>query len=259
MVLDGRELAAQIKQRQTKTIAGLAVKPRLGIIAVNPDAPSRKYMELKQEYALDIGAAVDLYERADGKAAETKITELNKNKAVHGIIVQLPLPDGVVDIAEFIEPGKDVDTLNAASPYVPPTPQAILWLLEKYDVDLKAKKVVLVGRGRLVGGPLSRLLTSQGVEHRVLEVGDNLESLKNADVIVTATGSHGLIKCHMLKPGVVLVDAGTSEQAGKLVGDVDPEVQDRTDISATPPVGGVGPLTVCALFENLIKSAQNKY
>jgi methylenetetrahydrofolate dehydrogenase (NADP+)/methenyltetrahydrofolate cyclohydrolase len=136
---------------------------------------------------------------------------------------------------------------------------AILWLLAGYGIDLQAKKVLLVGRGKLVGAPLERILTASGVDVSVADrqTENLMAATLQADVIITATGSPALLFPDMLKQGAVVVDAGVAGEGGKTVGDLAPEVYERDDLTVTPTKGGVGPLTVCALFENVIRAARN--
>jgi methylenetetrahydrofolate dehydrogenase (NADP+)/methenyltetrahydrofolate cyclohydrolase len=135
---------------------------------------------------------------------------------------------------------------------------AILWLLAGYNIDLlQGKKVLLIGRGKLVGAPLEQMLQASGVNVSVADrsTKDLRAETLAADVIITATGSPAILYADMIKRGAVVVDAGVAGEEGKTVGDVAPDVYDRDDLTITPPKGGVGPLTVCALFENVILSA----
>jgi methylenetetrahydrofolate dehydrogenase (NADP+) / methenyltetrahydrofolate cyclohydrolase len=136
---------------------------------------------------------------------------------------------------------------------------AVLWLLTGYNIELKAgKQVLLVGHGRLVGAPLKKLMEASGIHPAVADKYTKdlkAETLK-ADVIITATGKHGVIQPDMVKESAVVVDAGVASEGGKLKGDLAPEIYNRDDLTLTPPKGGVGPLTVCALFDNVIRSAE---
>ena len=136
----------------------------------------------------------------------------------------------------------------------PATPLAILWLLAGYNIDLSGKNIVLVGRGKLVGAPLERMLRAAG--HTVTVADGTTRDLpavvSRGDIVITATGVPGLIKSNMLKQGAAVVDAGVASEHDKIVGDLEPAVYDRNDLTLTPTKGGVGPLTICALFENLI-------
>ena len=143
--------------------------------------------------------------------------------------------------------------------FEPATPMAILWLLNGFNIDLAGKKVLLIGRGKLVGAPLEKILKNSGIDVEVIEreVPDLAEHTKEADVIITATGSPAILRPAMIKQGAVVVDAGVASEEGKTMGDLDPEVYKRDDLAITPKKGGVGPLTVCALFENVIRAAES--
>lgn len=265
MLLDGRELAEFIKERQAQNVRSLQhvkARPHLAIIqcinttvSSNKEVVSSKYIKIKQEYGNDIGVDVSLHEPTAEELIDS-IKKLNGDDSVHGIIIQLPLPKQLDTDAVLnqVEPGKDVDGLGRSSPFDSPTPTAILWLLSGYDIELKGKQVLMVGQGRLVGAPLTRILQNSGVGVAVSDKNtkDLSASTLKADVIITATGQPGLITGDMIKPGAAVIDAGTSDIAGELVGDLHKDVYARQDIKLSPVPGGVGPLTVCALFENLL-------
>jgi methylenetetrahydrofolate dehydrogenase (NADP+)/methenyltetrahydrofolate cyclohydrolase len=174
--------------------------------------------------------------------------------------VQLPLerPEETDQLVALVAPEKDVDALGPQARFEPATPMAILWLLSGYGIDLQGKKVLLVGRGKLVGAPLEQMFKNSGIDVAVAdrETQDLKATTLAADVIITATGSPALLYSDMIKEGAVIVDAGVASEEGKTVGDVAPEVYERDDLTITPTKGGVGPLTVCALFENVIRAAQ---
>lgn len=257
-VLNGRELAGFIKERHTRQIRQLKVKPRLAIIQVKDDPVINTYVRLKKKYGEDIGVAVDIHKPTQKDVPEL-IEKLNADKNVTAMIVQLPLPDPeqTEAIVNLIAPAKDVDALGKKSKFEAATPMAILWLLSGYNIELKAKKIVLIGRGKLVGAPLEKALRASGLD---LFVGDkNIaweDEAKEADVIIAAANAPRILKSSMVKPGAVVVDAGTANEEGKTVGNADDDLYERDDIIITPRVGGVGPMTVCALFENVIRAAQ---
>jgi methylenetetrahydrofolate dehydrogenase (NADP+)/methenyltetrahydrofolate cyclohydrolase len=262
-LLNGSELAGYIKERhakQVRTLKGSKIYPKLAIVQAKDDPVIETYVRLKKRYGEDIGVGVEHHNVPQSEASGL-LNKLNNDDSVQGIIVQLPLadPSQTVEIVNLINPAKDVDALGQGSKFTPATPQAIMWLLSGYNIDLMGKKILLVGRGKLVGEPLEKLLKASGYEPDVIaEPTDDLkERALNADVIITATGSPGLIKEDMLKPGAVVVDAGVATDKGKLAGDLAPEVYERDDLILTPTKGGVGPLTVCALFENVILAASN--
>lgn len=261
--LNGSELAGFIKERQAYQVRGLIqahhVMPKLAIVQTVHMPIIDTYVNLKKKYGADIRVEVDSYVIDQQEALRT-IKALNNDPTVHGIIIQLPVaePSQTEELVNAVDPVKDVDGLGKESNFDPATPTAVNWLLAGYNVELRDKKIVIVGRGRLVGEPLSRMFRDSGLS---VEVADkHTEDLKaltrTADVLITATGQPGLIKSDMIQPGAVVVDAGVATDAGKLVGDLAADVHDRADLSITPPKGGVGPLTVCALFENVIQAAR---
>lgn len=255
--LNGSELAGFIKERQAKQVRALRqawhINPRLAIVTDVENPVIETYMRLKQRYGADILIDVEIHRVSAGGALEV-IQELNNRDDVQGIILQLPIsnPEQTEELLESIREDKDVDGLRKKAIFQAATPTAINWLLAGYGVDLKNKKIAIVGRGRLVGAPLERMWLKSGVDVTVFEKGDDLSQLINYDIIVSATGVPGLIKSQMIKTKTVVVDAGTASENGKIVGDVSEEVRQRNDVIITPKKGGVGPLTVSALFDNVI-------
>lgn len=283
--LNGHELAEYMKENQAHLVRSLraqGVQPKLVIIRDSDNPVITKYVQLKQRYGADIGVEVEDWLREDAKTA---VHEANSDPSVHAVIVQLPLRDKAMtdEIVQEIMPGKDVDGLshrvnNDTNGYTSgeikngwdagtagtmprfesATATAINWLLAGYDIDLVGKKIAIVGRGRLVGAPLERMWRNSGYNVTVFRSKDSLETLPEFDVIVSATGVAHLIKDEMVGSGAVVVDAGTASEGGVLVGDVDDAVRERDDLKAmTPKVGGVGPLTVTALFEHVLIAAQH--
>ncbi len=255
--LNGSELAGFIKERQAKQVRALRqawhINPRLAIVTDVENPVIETYMRLKQRYGADILIDVEIHRVPAGGALEV-IQELNNRDDVQGIILQLPIsnPGQTEELLESIREDKDVDGLRKRAIFQAATPTAISWLLAGYGVDLKNKKVAIVGRGRLVGAPLEKMWLKSGVDVTVFEKGDDLSQLINYDIIVSATGVPGLIKSQMIKTKAVVIDAGTASENGKIVGDVSEEVRQRNDVIITPKKGGVGPLTVSALFDNVI-------
>lgn len=262
-LLNGKELAGYIKERQARQVRGLRqayrIFPKLAIVQCKDDPVINTYVRLKKQYGADILIDVDVH-FIPASRAPAVIGQLNQDANVHGIIVQLPLPDPTrtEEIVNLVAPHKDVDALGRSAAYEPATPMAILWLLAGYNVELEGKKVLLIGRGKLVGAPLEAILQRSGVEVTVVdrETADLEKYTQAADVIITATGSPAILYPGMLKAGAVVVDAGVASEDGKTVGDVAEAVYERDDLTITPAKGGVGPLTVCALFENVIQAAR---
>lgn len=261
-LLNGRELAGFIKERHAQQVRALAsrkIYPKLAIVQVKDDPVINTYVRLKKKYGGDIGIEVDIH-NLDQAEVPQLLNKLSKDETVHGIIVQLPLVDQsqTDEIVNMVDPNKDVDALGQESKFEPATPMAILWLLAGYNIDFGSKKVILVGRGKLVGGPLEQILKKSGVDVEVVERStENLaEVVKSADILISAASSAEIIGPEMIKQGAVVVDAGVASEDGKTVGNLKPEVYERNDLTLTPTKGGVGPLTVCALFENVIRAAE---
>jgi methylenetetrahydrofolate dehydrogenase (NADP+)/methenyltetrahydrofolate cyclohydrolase len=262
-LLNGSDLAAYIKDRQARQVRGLrqahGIIPKLAIVVTVDNPVIEVYLRLKQRYGADVEVEVDVH-RVPQTDVKELLNKLSNDDTVHAIIVQLPLedPSKTDEIVNLVPPEKDVDGLGVAPKFDPATPLAILWLLSGYNIDLNGKRVLLVGRGKLVGAPLEKMLIASGITPEVADrnTPDVPGEVLKADVIISATGVGGLIKPDMVKQGAVVVDAGVASEGGKTVGDVAPEVYDRDDLTITPLKGGVGPLTVCALFENVIRAAQ---
>lgn len=261
-LLNGSELAGFIKERHARQVRALRhdkVFPKLAIVQAKDDRVIDTYVHLKQRYGQDIGIDVDLHKIAQKDVPRT-LEDLNNDETVHGIIVQLPLqdPSQTDEIVNMVDPKKDVDALGEKSTFEPATPMAIMWLLSGYNIDLMGRKILLIGRGKLVGAPLERILKDSGHDVTVIdrEIPDLPDYTRESDIIITATGSPALLYPEMIKTGAVVVDAGVASEEGKTVGDLAPEVYERDDLTITPAKGGVGPLTVCALFENVIRASQ---
>jgi methylenetetrahydrofolate dehydrogenase (NADP+)/methenyltetrahydrofolate cyclohydrolase len=263
-ILDGSELSGYIKERQLKQVRALRqswrVFPRLAIIMTTDIPVIDTYVRLKQVYGEDIGIDVDIH-KIDQSQLMNLITALNQGESVHGIIIQLPLADiSDTEVAvTAVNPEKDVDGLGEGDVFTPATAMAIDWLLAGYNITLPGKTIAIVGNGRLVGAPLAKLWRSQGLKNITVYDGKTLDlasELQKSDLIVTATGKPSLITREMIQPGATIVDAGTAAEHGKIVGDLAPEVRELDDITITPIKGGVGPLTVAALFDNVIRAAR---
>jgi len=263
-LLSGQDLASDIKQRQAKEVLSLRqthnLTPKLAIAQTKDDPVINTYVRLKKGYGSDIGISVDSYFVNQDELREL-LEELNGDSSVNGVIVQLPLADTTQtdEIINLVAPEKDVDGLGQRARFQPATPMAILWLLAHHSISLEGKKILIVGRGKLVGAPLERLLKNSGVNVSVANqtTSDLKQLAQDADIVVTAAGSPGIITPQMLKKDAVIVDAGVASEDGKTVGDVAPEVYQRDDLTITPSKGGVGPLTVCALFENVLQATKS--
>jgi methylenetetrahydrofolate dehydrogenase (NADP+)/methenyltetrahydrofolate cyclohydrolase len=261
--LNGSELAEFIKERQLHAVRGLRqsenVQPKLVIIRTNSDPVVDSYMRIKSSYGEDVEVDVDVH-TIDQSEALGLIQELNSDSTVHGIIVQIPLPDKnqTDEILDSVDPEKDVDGLGKNALFDAPTPVAITWLLAGYNVELRDAKIVIVGYGRLVGKPLSKIWQSSNYDVTVADrqTVNLVELTRSADILVSATGVPALITADMVNPEAIIVDAGVATDSNGLVGDVAQDARELPEIIMTPIKGGVGPLTVAALFENVITAAR---
>ncbi len=265
-LLNGSELAAFIKNRQAKQVRMLRqahhIFPKLVVIkSLNASPVIDSYVRLKNKYAQDILIDFEVISCQQADMAEN-IKRANSNDAVQAIVVQLPLDDPTKtdEIVNLIDPGKDVDGLGKDSTYVSATAEAIDWLLSGYGVELSGKRIVVAGRGRLVGAPLIELWKSRDLSVKVVDsTTQNVDqAFLSADVIVSATGQPGLLTDTNVPRGAIVVDAGTASEDGKILGDSDPRLQARQDLIITPPKGGVGPLTVAVMFDHVIRAALQK-
>ena len=269
--LNGAELRDFIKERQAKQVRALRqswrVFPKLVIFYSSKSPVTETYMRLKENYGADILVEVERREVEISKLKE-EIQKANIDEDIHGIIVQLPLENKngeklskneIEAILSEISKEKDVDGLNGSN-FIPATAQAINWLLAGYNISLENKKIAVVGQGKLVGAPLSKMFEDSGVDvskFDELNSSEMKEKLKDFDVVITAVGKPGLITSEMLKNKAVVVDAGTASENGKIKGDVADSVRElRKDLTITPIKGGVGPLTVASLIDNVIVAAR---
>ncbi len=258
-ILSGQDLAGYIKERQAKQVRMLrqahGIYPKLAIVTDTANPIIETYMRLKKRYGEDILIDVEIF-RTNADDIMPTIEKLNNRQDIQGVIVQLPISDmsRVDEVLGKVSPDKDVDGLNPQTVFDAATPTAINWLLSGHSIELEGRKIAIIGRGRLVGAPLEKMWRASGLAVEVFERGDDLSHLQQFDIIVTAAGAPHTIINSMVKPGAVLVDAGTAVEDGRVCGDVDEQVRGRQDISITPEKGGVGPLTVTALFDNVINA-----
>lgn len=270
-MLNGSDLRDFIKERQAKQVRSLRqswkVFPKLVIFRAGESKVVDTYVRLKKIYGEDI--LIDVEEHAlPVSELISAIKQANEDNSIHGIIVQLPLSDQsgsavsesqIDEILAIISPSKDVDGL-VSNEYGSATATAINWLLAGYNVELKGKKIAIIGQGRLVGLPLKDMWEKSGYNVSVFDEETTVqmkENLHNFDIVVSAAGVPGIIKGNMLKQKAVVVDAGTASENGEIKGDVDESIrEERIDLTITPKIGGVGPLTIAALFDNVINSAR---
>jgi len=268
--IDGEEIAKQLLKKTKRTVSLLkkrGITPRLVVVLVGDNKPSQTYVLKKQKAGESIGIIVDVYTFKKDIEEKTLIKELKsiQKKELHGMIIQLPLPKHLHTgrVLNTIDPSVDVDYLTYENlgkllrndqDMIPPTPGAILHILETLNVDVVGKNITLVGTGNLVGKPLSLLLMNRSAS--ILTCNKQTKNLKKkckqADIIITAVGKKDLIKKDMVKKGVIIIDAGVSFTQKKMHGDVDIKKVAKRASFITPTPGGVGPITVAKLIENTV-------
>jgi methylenetetrahydrofolate dehydrogenase (NADP+) / methenyltetrahydrofolate cyclohydrolase len=273
-IIDGRKIRDEILEGIKKEVESLSFQPVFCDILVGNDTVSASYVKIKSKTASLVGIkfrTVELSETISTEELIEEIENLNKVPYMCGIIVQLPLPESIDKrkILDVISPKLDVDCLgsinsenfyNNEGEIGYPTALACIRILDSLSVDLLKKKILILGQGSLVGLPVTHLLKSRGLDVSTVNTKtENREELmKNADIIISAIGKAKYVKGDMVKNGVVIIDAGTSEDNGAVSGDVDLEsIKDIASfISPTP--GGVGPVTVAMLLQNVLQVAKNK-
>ncbi len=260
MILYGKPVAEKIYTDIKKEIKDKKLKPYMAVILVGETPASTSFIKIKQKIAKKMGIVFRLFsfpEIVREDEIVKLISDLNQNEFVHGIMVQLPLPEKIdtEGVIKKITPEKDIDGLLGLTSS--PAASAISEILKYYKIELENKKIILVGRGRLVGEPLKKLLENMDLKPQVCN--NKTVNLKNetlkADILISATGKPGLITTDMVKNDAVIIDGGTAEAAGKIAGDVEKSVHEKV-YAASPVPGGVGPVTVACLMRNLVKAAK---
>ena len=274
-IIDGKKLAALIKQRLQKHLSKLDKKPFLAVILVGEDYASRIYVRNKQKACEEVGIGCEIYHLAeDIKSSELKelISNLNNDSGVHGILVQLPLPQQIdpMEIISLIDVKKDVDgfsplnagllALNSPEAIVPATPKGVLHMLQSAEVELSGKHAVVIGRSNIVGRPMAALLLNQDctvtITHSKTE---RLKEICNtADIIISACGQAKMLKKDWVKKGAVIIDVGINRLEEGLCGDADFEEVSQTAACVSPVPGGVGPMTIAMLLDNLYEAFQRQ-
>ncbi len=274
ILLDGKKLSERIFVELKADVSAIKKKIRLGVIVVGKDPAIEKFVAQKKKAAEEIGIDVRVYPfdaAITTNELRKRIAELVHEPKNTGIIIQLPLPGHINKqyILNAIPPEKDVDALSARaigsfivgkSNIMPPVAGAIKSLLEEYHIAYKNKHVAILGAGNLVGRPVALWFLQEGVSLSIITQETDLpeQLLHKADIVISGIGKPHFVKGDMLKDNAVIIDAGTSESSGKLVGDVDPESVAEKASRLTPVPGGVGPVTVAMLLKNLVTLAKIK-
>lgn len=272
-ILDGKALAAKVKEQVKQEAVGLARKPGLAVIIVGNNPASRVYVNSKRKDCEECGFLSEEYalpEETTQQELITLIEELNGRQDIDGILCQLPLPDGIDEEAVLmaISPDKDVDgfhpmnmgaLLVGKEGFLPCTPYGIMEILAEYSIDPKGKRCVVIGRSNIVGKPMALLLLQKHgtvtiCHSRTQDLGD---ICRTADILVAAVGKLNVVTADMVKPGAVVIDVAMNRnEAGKLCGDVDYPAVEKVASAITPVPGGVGPMTRAMLMKNTLLAAQ---
>lgn len=274
-VIDGKALSLKHELALKEKVKSLGITPRVVSILVGDDPASALYTKMKQKKASELGIDFEYLHFSTSESFETvvlSIIKLNQDPSAHGIMVQLPLPKEFLkgkvadDLIQKISPDKDVDGLTGNSKFLPAAVKAVMTILDEEDIDVRNKFAAVWGHSKLVGGPIAQQLRKKGGLVSVI-VSDtpNKEQITNrADIVVCATGSAGILKGEMVKTGVVVIDVGTlviedeaSNNPAQVVGDVDFKSVSPKAYKITPVPGGVGPMTVISLLENVVEAASN--
>jgi methylenetetrahydrofolate dehydrogenase (NADP+)/methenyltetrahydrofolate cyclohydrolase len=276
-IIDGKEIAAKKKVEiaaEVQKLKELGITPGLAVILVGNNHASRTYVTNKEKTCRELGmhsVLIELPEMATQEELLTKIEELNGDPAIHGILVQLPLPKHIDEtkVIESISPLKDVDgfhpinigrMMTGQDAFLPCTPYGIMVLLEEMDISVAGKHVVVVGRSNIVGKPVGQLFLNQHatVTYCHSKTIDLQYHTSQADILVAAVGVANFINADHVKEGAVVIDVGINRnEAGKLCGDVAFEEVSQKAGYITPVPKGVGPMTITMLMYNTLKSAKN--
>lgn len=266
MIANGKEIASLMKEQIKDRLQNTSPKKVCFVIFGN-DPSSRQFINMKCRFAEGLGIKTHIEEHPENVSFDDvkNIIERVLIIGFSGIVIQLPLPKNLNpdDVLSLVPSELDIDVLSqrAKNMYlegktrkIPPVARAIEEILRFYKVDLVNKKIVLIGTGKLVGEPVANMLKMKKLSFELIDrsipTNKRDELLRDSDVIISGAGSPHFIKPEMVKDGVVLIDAGTSEQEGKIVGDVDPKCFEKASL-VTPVPGGVGPVTLASLFINL--------
>ena len=268
IILDGKKLSERILEDIGKKIKKSGKKLRIAGVLVGEDESSLIFLSKKAKACRKVGIGFNLFQFPRNIGQDALLKEIKKialNSKNTGVIIQLPLPKRInaQRVLNLIPPEKDIDLLSeksfsafaaGKSLILPPVLRGILEILKEYDIKIKGKKIVIVGGGRLVGRPIAVWLDNHRIEAKVISSPTkNLSRLtRGADILITGTGKPGLIKGDMVKRGVVIIDAGTSKKKGRLAGDIEFKTVSEKASFITPVPGGLGPMTVAMVIQNLI-------
>ena len=275
--IDGKAVSHQVKEQVKERVEALKEKgivPGLAVVLIGENSASHTYVKNKKKTCEALGMHSDLHQFPDTLTEQElleTIDALNNDPAIHGILVQLPLPDHINEFKVIlaIDPSKDVDGFHPVSignmmigkeAFLPCTPHGIIKLLEHYQIDPKGKHTVVIGRSNIVGKPVGQLLLQKDatVTYCHSKTADMKSLTKQADILIAAIGKAKFIDSSYVKSGAVVIDVGMNrDENGKLCGDVDFEDVENTASYITPVPGGVGPMTIAMLMANTVQSAES--
>ncbi|MFP4016449.1 MAG: bifunctional methylenetetrahydrofolate dehydrogenase/methenyltetrahydrofolate cyclohydrolase FolD [Halanaerobiales bacterium] len=278
-IIDGKSIAASIRKDLKKDVEELTRTgrvPGLTVVLVGDEPASETYVKVKERAANEIGIKSRVLKRSADITQEELIQlikDLNQDKEVDGILVQLPLPNHINEeiIIETIDPGKDVDGFHPINTgrlfsgqteniyFEACTPKGIIELLDRKNIDIEGKKAVIVGRSNIVGKPIAHLLLERNATVTICHsrTKDLAKETLSADILIAAVGKAEFISGDMVKEGAVIIDVGINRVNGKLFGDVDFDSASKKASYITPVPGGVGPMTIAMLMENTLKARRN--
>lgn len=275
-LIDGKKVSAKIRQDLKKEVEELkkaGVTPKLAVIMVGEDKASKVYVKNKSKACNEIGIEYEEFLLSENTKMEELIQlikKLNDRNDVHGILLQSPIPKQL-DIKEAfnnIDPKKDVDGFHpnnvgklviGEDSFISCTPYGIVKLLEEYKIPIEGKNAVIIGRSNIVGKPLAQCLLNKNATVTIChsKTKDIEKITKNADILIAALGKAKFVKANMIKEGTVVIDVGINRnELGKLEGDVDFEEVEKKASHITPVPGGVGPMTIAMLMNNVVKAAK---
>ena len=277
-LIDGKAVSLEIKEGVKKRVEALAaqgVTPGLAVVLIGENSASHTYVKNKKKTCEALGMRSDLHQFPESVSEEellATIQTLNNDPGVHGILVQLPLPDHIDEFGVIlaIDPEKDVDGFHPISvgnmmigreAFLPCTPHGIVKLLEHYGIDPAGKHTVVIGRSNIVGKPVGQLLLQRDstVTYCHSRTKDLASYTRQADILISAIGKAKFVDASFIKPGAVVIDVGMNrDEFGKLCGDVDFEDVKEKASYLTPVPGGVGPMTIAMLMENTVQSAESR-
>ncbi len=262
MLIDGKSIAAEILDQVKTDVEAIGRPVTMAAITCAPNFETKKYLEMKKRRAEAVGVTLQIIELpVDSTTEQVASTVFKYAQESNGVVVQLPLPEHIDKevVLRAVPIGKDPDVFGYGEKrdrVLPPVVGAIDEISKLHEVEWKNKRVVVLGQGTLVGKPAARYARKKGARVRVYEDGTlDQSSLKTADIIISGIGQAHFIKPDMVQEGVILFDAGTSEDGGVLVGDVHPDAESVAAL-LTPVPGGIGPITIAYLLKNVVMLAR---